>query len=196
MTTFAEPADTIDAEFTVTTTKTEPLVVIDAALESPSFDASKLTDDAVIELYASIDEEITRVLGMLRGRSVSLKSELERRMIDRKAKEIAHPLLETCQLVPQFTDYRDDLDAAREAKKLLLAAGKDEDAAKVLKTWPAQFIPAHTKPAYDERGNRNSITSLCSRYGIGTPIGDALHAIQKRDSLGEILSIKVRKGGA
>jgi len=153
-----------------------------------------MADDAIVVMVNAAGEEKRRLLDMFREIEEAGKAEIERRLKERGATELPTPHLAECKLEEQFTAYLDDYEAAREAERLLRAAGKDEDAAKIIKHVPERTI---VEKAHDELGNRNSISAIVKRYGDQpNGLGHALKKIQTRESLGFKLVWKQKKASS
>src|SRR6185437_9071847 len=117
----------------------------------------EMTNDAIVLYVNAAAEERHRLMDFFRAIEDAGKAEIERRMRENNATELAVPGMERVALEEQFTAYMDNLDAARTAAELLRAAGKDEEAAKIIKHIPEETI---VKPAHDQLGARVSITAL------------------------------------
>lgn len=141
-----------------------------------------LDDQTLLDYRGALGDQIQDLFSVQHG----VDLEIERRMIERKARTIAHPAFEKIELVEQFT-YEYVNDGLREAAEILKSLGKSDEAKKLI-----VHVPERTTviPAHDEPGKTVSILALAERYGNTPGIGAALAGAIVRKSLGTKLVIK------
>lgn len=120
-----------------------------------------------------------------------IDAEFERRLRERGAREIAHPKFDKIALEDQWSAYTADYPALLEAQRLLKAAGKDEDAAKIVKHIAEQVTVVE---AHLEYGAAVSIAALIRKYGDESEIGQLLLRGLSRTALGSKIVVKPKPG--
>ncbi len=161
---------------------------------------SRLTDDALIGLYASAEVAKAEAVAPLEWASAVVATEIERRLHARRDErgndetkiEIPHPLVEVV-LEAQFASYQFDTDQAIEATRAL----PEDERAKLIAVVPAHTRAAYTVPAEEvpesvRIGNVASWKSAVSRFS-GTAVGKMLEASFTRARLADRVTIKPRK---
>jgi hypothetical protein len=149
-----------------------------------------MTDEELINIVASAEEERRHMVAMLGDIAKAGKTELERRIKERRvanptAKAIPHAQFKI-ELEEEFSPYTCDVELLAQAKVLL----PDDEGAKILKHVSEQVTIV---PAHDEPGSIASIKSLRDRYA-GTAVGELLEQAIRRERTGERLLFELRKG--
>lgn len=145
-----------------------------------------LSDDLLCEYRGAVAEQRED----LKQIEHAIDLEIERRLRDRKARELPHPKFDKIALEEQFSPYTADFAALNEAQRVLKALGKDEDAAKVVKHVPERI---NVIAAHDEYGAPVSIAALIRQYGAESRIGELLIRGLSRVSLGTRLVVKPKR---
>jgi hypothetical protein len=144
-----------------------------------------LEDDMLCEYRGAVAEQIEDL--KLVQHTINL--EIERRLRERGARELAHPKFDKIALEDQYTPYAPDYVALLGAQKLLRELGKDGDAAKVVKEVADVTT---TIPRHFEYGNPVSIAALIKKYGPDSDIGKMLTRGLTREFVGTKLYIKIK----
>jgi hypothetical protein len=113
------------------------------------------------------------------------KAELLVRIERNGGKAIAHPAFEKIEAVDEWSAWTYNIDALREAAKLLPPA----EAVKVVKHYPA-WTETIEHPERWEPGSPQSITAIIKRYGEHSEVGRRLEAARSRSPLGKRVNIK------
>lgn len=163
----------------------------------------EMSDVQLLDCMAAVEDQHQQYSANFRAMEGFYKAEIGRRLAERKARALLHPRYKTIEIEESFGKYDYDIVVCKQIKELLKANGKDDEAAKVIKTYEG-FVEACGTckgtgavevATRDEVGASGTFTWLIERYGEHPELGPLLKRVRTRPSLGATLKI-VRKVGA